>query len=236
MLKTTQYTYLASADQVTLGTELLKELLKFHYKKIQISDLFFLSQYIKRISLKVQNVELPPIEDETLAANTEVQHDFINEESDDETNINLALLLDLSTCLETIVAKDEDINFSGEDEVVLNIQKNILASLDCLTPKTFNNKLIIMRRLVSCAGNISANLTNSNEKEQPLCIETIKNSTNSYTLAAALIILCNSIASKADADALIKLVSFSELIQVGSVFTDPVQYQGFLDLARKLLS
>ncbi|CAI1753413.1 hypothetical protein SEUBUCD646_0P01270 [Saccharomyces eubayanus] len=236
MLKTTQYTYLASSDQVTLGTELLSELLKFHYKNVQISDLFFLSQYIKKISSKVQNIELPPIEDEALVASTEVQQNLANEERDDETNINLALVLDLSTCLETIVAKDEDINFSGEEEVVLNIQKNILASLDCLAPKTFNNKLIVMRRLVSCAGNISANLTTSNKKEQPLCIETIKNSTNSYTLAASLIILSNSIACKADADALMKLVSFGELIQTGSIFKDPVQYQGFLDLTRKLLN
>lgn len=194
----------------------------------------------------MQNKELQAMEDGAVEAysNTETQkfagqgnQEYIEkEEEDDEEDVNCELLLNLSTCLETIVAKDETINFTNEEQLVLSMQKNLILSLVCLESKTFNNKLIVMRRLISCAGNISANLTNSNKREQSLCIETIKSSASSYALAAALMILCNSVASKSDAVALLKLISLSELIQVGSLLQDPLQYQGFLDLLRKLLN
>ncbi|AJW07819.1 ASB_HP2_G0053990.mRNA.1.CDS.1 [Saccharomyces cerevisiae] len=246
LLKTTQYSYLSSPEKVVLGSDLLNDILKVNYSNVQISDLFFLSQYIKKISSNVQNKELQAMEDGAVEAysNTETQkfagqgnQEYIEkEEEDDEEDVNCELLLNLSTCLETIVAKDETINFTNEEQLVLSMQKNLILSLVCLESKTFNNKLIVMRRLISCAGNISANLTNSNKREQSLCIETIKSSASSYALAAALMILCNSVASKSDAVALLKLISLSELIQVGSLLQDPLQYQGFLDLLRKLLN
>ncbi|EHM99941.1 Bem4p [Saccharomyces cerevisiae x Saccharomyces kudriavzevii VIN7] len=236
MLKTTQHTYLASLDQVILGSDLLNDVLEVYYRSVQVSDLLFLSQYIKKISSNVQDKELPPIEDGTHEVQKFTNQGNHVELEEEEEDINLELLSNLSTCLETIVVKDEKINFTSEKRIVMDMQRNLLTSLNYLAPKTFNNKLIVMRRLVSCAANISANLTNSNKEEQPLCIEIIKSSTNGYALAAALIILSNSVGSKADAVALSEIVPLSELIQVGSTFRDPMQYQGLLDLLRKLLN
>ena len=172
MLKTTQYTYLTSPDKVTLGSDLLNSLLQVNYKNVPINDLLFLSQNIKKISSNMKNEELPVMEDETFKVHSCTDtREFTSQnvkdegEEEDEEEVNCELLLNLSACLETIVVKDESIDFTNEEDLVLNVQKNLLLSLDCLELKTFNDKLIVMRRLVSCAGNISANLTNSNKIE-----------------------------------------------------------------------
>ncbi|KAG0670981.1 hypothetical protein C6P45_001488 [Maudiozyma exigua] len=225
MLKANQHVFSENIDSVLLGSELLEELIEVYSDGFAMNDILFFAQTVLVISKSVP---------EDIVISEEKDHE--NEIEEDPT---VELLGTIVQCLEIIVKKndEEGVKYIGLDNVVSGAQKALLQALTILGNKTFQNKMITMRRLVSISGYISANESISNKDDRSLSFSIIENPTDSYSLAAAFVILSNSVDSRKDADSLLKQISLEKIIMStkGNI-TDPIQFSGFLDLLRKVLS
>ncbi|AQZ15018.1 BEM4 (YPL161C) [Zygosaccharomyces parabailii] len=156
-------------------------------------------------------------------------------EDADLEDVSLEIVGNFSQCFELVVVSEETAVDYSDDEVP-NIQSELLQALDELFPKQFADKLIHMRRLMSCVGHVSAHAANSNKRERELCYDVIRESHNGYKIGATLVVLSNSVNSSTDAADVMQAVSFDQLIGAGFYLKDPMQIQGFLDIFRKLLN
>ncbi|CCC68208.1 hypothetical protein NCAS_0B01240 [Naumovozyma castellii] len=222
MLQRNQNVYLEDSMAVLSASDLLSEFVQVYYSGISLSDLTFLAQFIARVSKTVVSLEIDKDSNEA-----------DNDDSELEDDPNSDILFNLTQSFETIVEEDSKLNFS---EDTLSLQGKLFESLEILAPKNLANKLIIMRRLVSSIGHISANETNTNQEEQQLCQNVIQSSKNGYTIAAALILLSNSIHSRKDADSILQRIELRQFLLTAKYFQDPIQYQGFFHILKKLLS
>lgn len=213
-----QHTYLHDSELAVLGSELLADFIDRYSDGLSISDSLFFAQFIQRMSKTVMGQE---------AGDTD------NEEDDPSVEI----IDHLSQSLEIITKNyDEAKDFYTEPRVTFQIQNELLNALDHLASKSFSNKLIVMRRITTIIGYISSNIGNSNKQERDMCFYIVQNSQNSYTIAASLIILSNSISGRADVNEIIERVSLDQFIALGSHLVDPVQFQGYLDIIKKLMT
>lgn len=223
LLKHSQHVFLEEPDTVVLGAELLSQFIQADSKGFNCNDILFFSETIALVSKTVP--------EEIVISQDEENKNEIEEDP------SVELLYILSESLEIIVTKNEkELDYKNNADTVTTIQVALLKALDTLNSKEFQNKLIIMRRIVSISGFISANETNSNHNEQNICINSIKNSEMSYTLAASYIILSNSINSRQDVDNVLQQLTIDDIIASSSHLKDPMQFQGFLDILKKLLN
>lgn len=221
LLARAQHTYLHDSELVTLSSDLLSDFLEVYSDGLPLANLLLLAQFIERVSKTIDN-----------RANSNVES-ADDEEEDPSTEIAYSL----SHCIELITKRyDEKKDFYTEPQVTSEIQNDLLNTLDHLTPKEFPNKLIVMRRITTSIGYISANESNLNKKERDMCYHILLNSHNSYTLAASLIILSNSIQGRSDVNEITERISVEQVINVGSHLGDPMQFQGYLDILKKLLT
>ncbi|CAR28592.1 hypothetical protein ZYGR_0S02260 [Zygosaccharomyces rouxii] len=200
-----------------IGSELLSDFLEID-QNVSLEDLQFFAEAIWSQSQEVKNQE-----DEQ----DEQEEDALDDPA-------LEILTNFTQCLEIVVSKKSSLDFG--DLLVSIIQLHLLQTLDELWPKQFENKLIHMRRLMTCVGHISAQESNTNKNERETCYENIHKSNNGYKIGAIFIVLTNSIDSPKDGSQVSKEISFQELIQAASKLTDPMQAQGFLALFKKLLT
>ncbi|QLQ81425.1 hypothetical protein HG537_0F01860 [Torulaspora globosa] len=221
LLARTQHSYLHDSDLAVLGSELLSDFIEVYSDGLSARDLLVLAQFIERVSKTIDNQEKCHVESAD------------DEEEDPSTEI----AYNLTQCAEVVTkGYDEKKDFYTETQLTSEIQNDLLNALDNFTSKEFPNKLIVMRRITTTIGYISANPSNFNKKERDMCYYILLNSTNSYTLAATLIILSNSIHQRPDVDEIIERINLDQIIKVGTRLTDPVQFQGYLDILRKLLT
>lgn len=243
LLQNNQNVYLEDPDTVVLATELLWEVIELIPEGITISDITFFCQLIERISHTVVSLDTKMPDNLTIPVNKieEVESSVLDEDDDEKSSLdgvedpNVDLLFNLSQTVERLVS-NEQLKIKDEQQFITKMQTSLFQSLETLSDKEFQSKLIIMRRLTSSIGHISANKSNHNKNEIPLCVKYINESTNGYTLAAAVIVLSNSIGSREEADMITEHVSIEEILNVSSNFGDPMQFQGVLDILRKLLS
>lgn len=202
---------------VLIGSELLSDFIEVH-EDVSLEDLQFFAESI-------------------LSQSQEVKNQDDNQDDDNEDALDdpaLEILSNYTQCLETVVSKESLLDFG--DSLVTLIQIYLLQALDGLWPKQFENKLIYMRRIMSCVGHISAQESNTNKDDRDICYEIIREDNNGYKIGAVFIVLSNSIHSQDDASEISKDISVQELIEAASKLTDPVQMQGFLTVLRKLLT
>ncbi|GAV54999.1 hypothetical protein ZYGR_0AS03220 [Zygosaccharomyces rouxii] len=200
-----------------IGSELLADFLEID-QNIFLEDLQFFGEAIWIQSQAVKNqTDEPDEEDEDVL--------------DDPA---LEILKNFTRCLEIVVSRETFLDFS--DFSVSIVQIHLLQTLEELWPKQFENKLIHMRRLMTCVGHISAQESTENKNEREICYETIRQSDNGYKIGAVFIVLSNSIMSPNDVSQVSKDVSLQEIIQAASKLTDPMQTQGFFVLFKKLLT
>lgn len=204
------------SDSVVLGLDLICEFMQFSYECVSFQELTFFIVLLETFATKAY---------------------FSNgEEEEEEESLNSEVLRDLVQITESIVSKNETFDFSISQSTS-NLQRSLMNSLEVLHSKgQFQNKLIVMRRITSTIGYISANLTNTNKQDREMCFTLISDSSSSYTIAASLIVLSNSISSREDVNEILANLSLSKLINVCTNFKDPMQFQGFLDLFKKLLN
>lgn len=225
MLKANQHVFSENVDSVVLGSELLEELIEVYSEGLNMNDILFFAQTISIISRSVPD---------DIVISEEKDHE--NEIEEDPT---VELLSTIVHSLEIIVIKNdkEGIKYIGLEDIVSGTQNALLQSLKVLGNKTFQNKMITMRRLASISGYISANESISNKNDRHLCFDIIDNPTDGYSLAAAFVILSNSVDSREDANSLLKEISLEKIIaSTKGNLTDPMQFSGFLDLLRKVLN
>lgn len=204
------------SDSMVLGLDLICEFMQFSYERVSFQELTFFIVLLETFATKAY---------------------FSNgEEEEEEESLNSEVLRDLVQIIESIVSKNETFDFSISQSTS-NLQRSLMNSLEVLHSKgQFQNKLIVMRRITSTIGYISANLTNTNKQDREMCFTLINDSSSSYTIAASLIVLSNSIGSREDVNEILSNLSLSKLINVCTNFKDPMQFQGFLDLFKKLLN
>lgn len=221
LLTEAQHTYLHDSELAVLASDLLHDFIEAYSENVALTDLLFFAQFIERVSKTIDNQEKCSLESAD------------DEEEDPSTEIAYSL----TGCVETITKRyDDSKNFYTEPKTVSQIQNDLLNALDHLAPKEFPNKLIITRRITTAIGYISANGSNANKNERDMCYYSILNSSNGYTLAASLIILSNSISDRKGVNDILDKISLARIIEVGSHFRDPMQFQGYLDVVKKLLT
>ncbi|EDO17139.1 hypothetical protein Kpol_1072p9 [Vanderwaltozyma polyspora DSM 70294] len=232
-LGVSQHVYLNDPDSAVLATELFNEFVQVNCDGIKIEELRFLSLFIERVSKTIENIVIDEdVESTEIVTNSTEKEE--KEEIEDDPSVDIQMNLIMAA--EAIVSKNYTLDFTSNTTETTNIQLSLFNALEILSVKEFHNKLIIMRRIVSTIGHISANNTNSNRNEQEICIDILKNSQFGYKLAAASIVLSNSINCKEDANILSKQLEISDVIPIGKYFRDPMQFQGYLDLLKKLLN
>lgn len=212
--------YLRQEDDKSLilvSSQLLRDFLGAE-QNVSLEDLQFFADHMWKWSQEV--IDLSGIPEEV--------------DNDELVDPALAILSNFTQCLELVVSKESFLDFGNS--LVSLIQTRLLQTLEELWPKQFDNKLIHMRRIITCIGHISAQESTENKNEREICYETIRKSNNGYKLGAVFMILSNSIASANEAPQVTKEISFQELIQAASKLTDPMQMQGFLTVFTKLLT
>ena len=224
MLRINKHVFLEDPDSVVLGSELLTEFIEIDPEGFTMADELFFSTAIETVAGVIPD---------DIIISQEADH-----ENEVEANPAVDIIYNLTQCLETIVKfNDESKTILHEaDDIITSVQNTLFKALDILDAKEFQNKLIVMRRIVGSAGFISASESNSNRNEQDICVQNIKNSKSGYTLALSFIILSNSINSKNDADDVMKVIQIEDIISSAGYLTDPMQFQGYLDLLKKTLS
>lgn len=227
-LHNSEHTFQEEPDNIVLATDLVLEFLKakcpYHFS---VDLLLFLSTFCKRIAVVLDSILQQ--ENGNNEDNPTVDEEPYEEDPQSE------ILFNLSEALEKIILQeDTTIDFSSKQ--IFTLQKELLTTMKLLDDKFFANKLIIMRRLVSISGNISAVPTNKNLSEREICYRIIMESKSGYAIAAALIILSNSINSKSDVNDILKELNLSSIIIVAKYIKDPLEYQGYLDILRKLIN
>lgn len=224
ILQKYQNVYLSEPEIPLLASEVLSDILEVYSSEIKPQHIDMLILFLVKLTKTLESMPIDDDEDdEKMAAEADI----------DDPNVDL--LINLTKSLESIV-KNEKLSFKDTSIPISKLQKNIFQCIENLHDKEFYNRLIVMRGLSGSIGHISANLTVSNIEERDICYEIIKNSNESYQIAAAFIVLSNSISSKNDADTILNQIPFSMLIEKSKLIKDPMQFQGFLDLLRKCLS
>ncbi|CAL9737331.1 GTPase-GDP dissociation stimulator Bem4p [Monosporozyma servazzii] len=225
-LKYSEHTFQEEPDNMVLALDLLLDVTKEISTGYSLDTLLFLTRFCKRIATVVESI--PQENDNDNDGPT------VGEEPPEEDPYS-EMLFSLSECIEVVVSQqDNGINFASKE--ISTIQNELLTTLSVLKDKFFANKLIMMRRLVSIAGNISAIPTNSNINDRPICYQVIRDSQDGYTIAAALIILSNSINSRDDVSAVLKEITLDDVINVAQYIKDPLGFQGYLDILQKLMN
>lgn len=221
LLASTQHIYLQNSDLTVVGSELQADFIESYSDGLSVQDLLFFAQFIFRVSKTVVHQNQQDVED--------------SETEDDDPSSDIIYYLTQS--LDIITRQyDESKQFYSEKHLTSQIQKCLLDSLNNLAQKAFVNKLIIMRRIITAVGYISANRSNTNILERPICFEIVRSSENGYRLAASLIILSNSISERSDVAEILEKVPLDIFIASGTRLMDPIQFQGYLDIIKKLLT
>lgn len=240
-LHNSEHTFQEEPDNMVLATDLLLEFLKSGCPyNFSVELLLFLSTFCKRVAIVLESIPQQENNDNdtdlsTNATNNDTPTGPIIEEEPYKEDPQSELLFNLSEILEHIILReDSTIDFSSK--LIFKIQNELLTTITLLDNKFFSNKLIVMRRLVSISGNISTVPTNSNVAERKLCYKILMESKSGYAIAAALIILSNSINSKDDTNKILKEISLGNIIKVAIYIKDPLEYQGYLDILRKLIN
>lgn len=227
-LRYSEHTFHEEPDNMVLALDLLLEFTKEISTGYSLDSLLFLTRFCKRIATVVESI---PQENEN---ENDDEGPTVGDEPPEEDPYS-EMLFSLSESIEVVVLQQDNfIDF--ESSGISKVQTELFITLSVLNGKFFANKLIVMRRLVSITGNISAIPTNTNINDRPLCYEVIKESQDGYTIAAALIILSNSINSKDDATTILKEITLDDVINVAQYIKDPLEFQGYLDLLRKLIN
>ncbi|SCU79767.1 LAFA_0B05468g1_1 [Lachancea sp. 'fantastica'] len=204
-------------DSIAMAADLLFEFTEFSFMAVSRTDPTILVQLLRRV-----------------APRSGLQNS--NENSSDEEDAHGEISQLLAGTLEGVLSKNDTLDFKDAN-ATHKLQSDVLEALAVLEAKpALENKLIIMRRLVSVAGLISANRSNSNLQDRDMCYQIIREAIGGYTIAAALIILSNCVSSRQSADEVSQHVPLSLIIHKCQAFRDPVQFQGFLDLLKKLLN
>ncbi|CCE63990.1 hypothetical protein TPHA_0G01540 [Tetrapisispora phaffii CBS 4417] len=237
-LKMREHVFLEEIDSVVMAAELFNDFIQSDTDSIPIhpTDLLFMSTFIKRASKEIENKDSKEDDDEVMELNKD-QHN--NEELEDESDPCIEITMNLCISFETIVSSESffELKIPKENkDIILNIQKNLFDILDVLYEKIFPNKLIVMRRLSASIGHISANKSHDNKHEQPDALKILLHSEQTYQISAAAIILSNSINSRDDANELLKSVQIEKLFLISRKLNDPIQFQGILELVKKLLN
>lgn len=200
--------------------------------RVDLRYLVDLSEFLLNVSTITESIST---DDENNSTNIEDADNITGEDEEDKEEESYVhdLLQSITRCVFGLTA-DEKLDLS--DEVLTSqLQRNMFNCLSIIHSKAFPNKLIISREIFSSIGNISSNKSYSNIPEIDFCIDRIKSSAASYPIAAAMIVLSNSIDGPEKVDFLNSKIGYSEIVHACTNFTDPIQYQGFLDLFRKLL-
>lgn len=249
LLQNNLYTFLEDPDTIVLASDLFLEITHVVKTEFSIEDVSVLTNFIKRVSSVIENFTSDESEsniDPKNEQNDEQNVDnIVNDDDDDiedidadddiEEDPNSEIISNLIEALENVLSQESlPINFKSF--LTKDIQQNILSSIDNLTQKEFPQKLIVMRRLMSTSGYISSHPSAENVQERQVCCDIINNSQNGYTLATSFILLSNSINSRDDVNIVLNEVSIEQIINSSTYMKDPLQFQGFLDILRKLLN
>lgn len=158
------------------------------------------------------------------------------DDGDDEEPL-IELLATLTNIAEIVFSIDGTFNFDKQQETKDIIQKNILQTIDNLEELKFHNKLIIMRRLVTTSGYIASDKSNTTHSEMNMCLNHLRYENPSpYTIGAIFINITNAIRSTEEAKKLEQTLSIPDIICYSKKLSDPVQFQGVLDLLKKVLN
>lgn len=158
------------------------------------------------------------------------------DDGDDEEPL-IELLATLTNIAEIVFSIDGTFNFDKQQETKDIIQKNILQTIDNLEELKFHNKLIIMRRLVTTSGYIASDKSNTTHSEVNMCLNHLRNENPSpYTIGAIFINITNAIRSTEESKELEQTLSIPDIICCSKKLSDPVQFQGVLDLLKKVLN
>lgn len=241
-LHNSEHTFQEETDNTVLATDLILEFLKAKCTyPFSIDLLLFLSTFCKRVATVLESI---PQQENESSNNDEKSTNIISNENTIEPTVEeepyeedpqSELLFNLSEILENIILR-EDTTVDFTSKQIFTVQNVLLTTIQLLDDKFFANKLIVMRRLVSISGNISTIPTNKNITERETCYKIIIESKSCYMIAAALIILSNSINSKSDVNDILKELTLSDIIVVANYIKDPLEYQGYLDILRKLIN
>lgn len=212
-------------ETVDIVSELFVDFLEVRTVPNTLQEMGVLSSLIMKTSSDLKDFE---------GART---YENTEEEVAEDEIIHVGILLNLSRCLEIIITKNSDTWESSSFIHIQGIEKSLFEALAELNALHFPNKLIIMRRLTVPFGYLSTIKFHSNVSEQALCIEMLsKYEKNGYITSCALLVLSNSIESRKDVDELNEKISIKQLISLAQFFEDPIQYQGYLDILKKLLN
>ncbi|CCD24928.1 Bem4p NDAI_0E01120 [Naumovozyma dairenensis CBS 421] len=238
LLENSANTYLNEDSPILFTTDVLVDVIDVdnnnnnNNNDITLEYMRFLAEFIEKVSKTVINIDISDTNDGT---NSENDIEMTDENSIDDTSSEI--IFNICQFFEKIVESETDnIDLSNYPKSVTELQTALLDALNILADKEYPNKLIVMRRIVSIIGHISANPTNTNKDQKQLYQEIILSSTKGYTLAASLIGLSNSILSRKDADKILQKITLEKFIQITKHFKDPMQFQGFLHIFKKLLS
>lgn len=154
--------YLRQEDDKSLilvSSQLLRDFLGAE-QNVSLEDLQFFADHMWKWSQEV--IDLSGIPEEV--------------DNDELVDPALAILSNFTQCLELVVSKESFLDFGNS--LVSLIQTRLLQTLEELWPKQFDNKLIHMRRIITCIGHISAQESTENKNEREICYETIRKSNN----------------------------------------------------------
>lgn len=217
-------------DIVVMTTNLLSEFVKFSSNSIASKELLIMARLMALISPKIAE---QPTEDQITNGDANCEE---SSEDTEDADPFLELHQCLALCIECVVSKNEALDLSLSDSTH-KLQQLLLQSLTLAELKnTFENKLIMMRRLLFIIGMVSANVTNTNVQDRAMCYATLLQPNGVYNKAAALIVLSNSISSRETADQVSSNIGLGQIVQACSAFKDPMQFQGLLDILKKLLN
>ncbi|SSD59089.1 uncharacterized protein SCODWIG_00850 [Saccharomycodes ludwigii] len=213
-------------DVAILGFDLLDELIPYYNNNDDISTLLIVSKFLHKVAITTNSEEFESV------------NRLENDDNDDyEETISESLLKSTTNILESLL-KNENIKFGTSLNVVSQINSALFSSLSHLE-LIFDlpSRLIILRRISTSLGLISANETNPNKQDVPFFIENINFcKAQSYTIFASMLCLSNSITARNDVNSILKHLSYHTIITKAKIFNDPWQYQGFLDLLKKMIS
>lgn len=153
------------------------------------------------------------------------EKDFIKDDDGiDEVIVNNSKILEILTL-------DLKIKFNSNYE--LKFQSNLLKVFQSVEKIEVPNKLKFQRQIYATVGNISSNHTSKNQIESNL-----EKETNGYIISSICLIMGNSINSNEDKQKVIQqypdLVKL--LISKFQYFSDPILFQGYLQLFKHIIS
>lgn len=206
-------------ETVDMSFELLVDLIEVNGSQGTLQDVSLVANFIAKISTVLRQLDEP-------------------EDGDMERdNFCVEIIMNMAKYLEVTVMKN---SYSWDSSSYLHIhevEETLFMCLSKLGSLNFSNKLIIMRRLTTPFGYLSTIRDYSNVSEQNLCVDMLfKHLENGYITSCALLVLSNSITSREDVDIINDRISLKEIIKTGEFFEDPIQYQGYLDILKKLLN